>query len=65
MKLQNYFTKGELALEQDKIGEVGPIKYIAELIYGDDAKDYFDKHEWVIIVLIFVFDIGNIIIDAA
>ena len=50
--------KAELALEQDKIeAEVGPIKYIAELIYGDNAKDYFDEAvRWVIIVLIFVFD---------
>ena len=50
--------KSELALEQDKIeAEVGPIKYIAELIYGDEAKDHFDKAvRWVIIVLIFVFD---------
>ena len=36
--------KSELALEQDKIeAEVGPIKYIAELIYGEQAKDHFDK----------------------
>ena len=50
--------KGVLQLEQDKIeAEVGPIKYIAELIYGENAKDYFDKAvRWVIIVLIFVFD---------
>ena len=50
--------KGTLQLEQDKIeAEVGPIKYIAELIYGDEAKDHFDKAvRWVIIVLIFVFD---------
>ena len=50
--------KAELALEQDKIeAEVGPIKYIAELIYGENAKDHFDKAvRWVIIVLIFVFD---------
>ena len=50
--------KGILQLEQDKIeAEVGPIKYIAELIYGDEAKDHFDKAvRWVIIVLIFVFD---------
>ena len=50
--------KAELSLEQDKIeAEVGPIKYIAELIYGDEAKDHFDKAvRWVIIVLIFVFD---------
>jgi hypothetical protein len=50
--------KGSLQLEQDKIeAEVGPIKYIAELIYGDTAKDHFDEAvRWVIIVLIFVFD---------
>ena len=50
--------KGALKLEQDKIeAEVGPIKYIAELIYGDEAKDHFDKAvRWVIIILIFVFD---------
>ena len=31
--------RGSLKLEQDKIeAEVGPIKYIAELIYGDNAK---------------------------
>jgi len=50
--------KGILQLEQDKIeAEVGPIKYIAELIYGDTAKDHFDEAvRWVIIVLIFVFD---------
>ena len=50
--------KAELALEQDKFeAEVGPIKYIAELIYGENAKDHFDKAvRWVIIVLIFVFD---------
>ena len=50
--------KGALQLEQDKIeAEVGPIKYIAELIYGDEAQDYFDNAvRWVIIILIFVFD---------
>ena len=55
-KLTN--EKATLELEQDKIeAEVGPIKYIAELIYGDEAKDHFDKAvRWVIIILIFVFD---------
>ena len=50
--------KSILQLEQDKIeAEVGPIKYIAELIYGDEAKDHFDEAvRWVIIALIFVFD---------
>ena len=50
--------KATLQIAQDKIeAEVGPIKYIAELIYGDTAKDHFDEAvRWVIIVLIFVFD---------
>ncbi len=50
--------KATLELEQDKIeAEVGPIKYVAELIYGEQAQDHFDKAvRWVIIVLIFVFD---------
>ena len=37
--------------------EVGPLKYIAELIYGDQAVDYFDESvRWVIILLIITFD---------
>jgi len=50
--------KGTLQLEQDKIeAEVGPIKYVAELIYGDTAKDHFDEAvRIVILILIFVFD---------
>ena len=36
--------KAELSLAQDKIeAEVGPIKYVAELIYGEQAQDNFDK----------------------
>jgi len=50
--------KGSLKLEQDKIeAEVGPIKYVAELIYGEHAKDMFDHAvRVVILILIFVFD---------
>jgi hypothetical protein len=50
--------KANLQLAQDKIeAEVGPIKYIAELIYGDDAKSHFDEAvRIVILILIFVFD---------
>ena len=50
--------KSELELTQSKIeAEVGPLKYIAELIYGDQAKDHFDEAvRLVIIILIFVFD---------
>lgn len=37
--------------------EVGPLKYIAELIYGDAAKDMFDEAvRFVILLIIFVFD---------
>ena len=50
--------KAGLELSQDKIeAEVGPIKYVAELIYGEQAKDNFDKSvRFVILILIFVFD---------
>ena len=50
--------KAELSLAQDKIeAEVGPIKYVAELIYGENAQDNFDKSvRFVILILIFVFD---------
>ena len=50
--------KAELELSQDKIeAEVGPIKYVAELIYGEQAQDNFDKAvRFVILILIFVFD---------
>lgn len=45
-----------LQLEQE--GKVGPIMYVAEMIYGqDDAKNYLDNAvRYVIIALIFVFD---------
>jgi hypothetical protein len=37
--------------------EVGPVKYIAALIYGDEAKNYLDNTvRYVILLLIFVFD---------
>jgi len=50
--------KASLSLAQDKIeAEVGPIKYVAELIYGESAKDNIDKAvRIVILILIFVFD---------
>jgi len=50
--------KASLSLEQNKIeAEVGPIKYVAELIYGEQAQDNFDKAvRIVILILIFVFD---------
>ena len=50
--------KSDIEIEQLKIeADVGPLKYVAELIYGDNAKDHFDKAvRIVILVLIFVFD---------
>jgi hypothetical protein len=50
--------KANLQLAQDKIeAEVGPIKYIAELIYGKNAQSHFDEAvRIVILILIFVFD---------
>lgn len=45
--------KQQLELE----AEIGPLKYIAELIYGDDAESYFDTAvRWIILLLVFVFD---------
>ena len=47
-------------LQQEKLAievEVGPLKYIAELIYGDGAENYFDEAvRWVILLLVTVFD---------
>lgn len=37
--------------------EIGPLKYVAELVYGDDAKNHFDSAvRFVIIIIVFVFD---------
>ena len=47
-------------IQQEKLAievEVGPLKYIAELIYGNEAEDYFDEAvRAVIILLIVTFD---------
>ena len=53
-----YKEKSIIELDQQKIeAEVGPLKYIAELIYGENAKDHFDEAvRYAILVLIFVFD---------
>ncbi len=51
--------KYKLEAEYRKLeAEVGPIKYIAELIYGENVeKDLLEKAvRWVIITIIFVFD---------
>ena len=51
-------SKSQIELEQIKIeAEVGPLKHVAELIYGEDAKSHFDSAvRLVILILIFVFD---------
>ena len=50
--------KSGIRTEQLKIeADLGPIKYVAELIYGDNAKNNIDKAvRIVILILIFVFD---------
>ena len=58
IKLQE--EKAPFAKELRKVeAEVGPIKYIAALIYGDDATDINLLERavrWVIIILVLVFD---------
>ena len=47
------YKKEQISLE----AEVGPLKYIAELIYGDQANDLLDEAvRWVILLIVFVFD---------
>ena len=50
--------KSGIQTEQLKLeADLGLIKYVAEFIYGDEAKDHFDKAvRIIIIILIFVFD---------
>jgi peptidoglycan hydrolase-like protein with peptidoglycan-binding domain len=54
-------TQEQFALEaqyRQLEAEVGPIKYIAEFVYGSDAdKDLLEEAvRWVIVIIIFVFD---------
>ena len=51
--------KYELQAEYRKLeAEVGPVKYIAEFVYGDtaDANLLEEAVRWVILIIIFVFD---------
>lgn len=46
-------SRTQLELE----AKVGPLRYIAEMIYGDEAKNHFDSAVRLItIILVFVFD---------
>ena len=51
-------TKYELRTKQNElIAEVGPIKYIAELAYGNsDTNTLEEAVRWVILILVWVFD---------
>ena len=70
-ELENFIDAEQLAIDQvreEKFGyekeyrkleaEVGPIKYIAEFIYGEQANQSLLESavRWVIIIIIFVFD---------
>jgi hypothetical protein len=50
--------RAPIAAEVRKVeAEVGPIKYIAQFVYGESDKDLLEKAvTWVIIILIVVFD---------
>lgn len=44
-----------LQLEQES--ELGPVKYIADMLYGTEAEEYYDNAvRWIILIIIFVFD---------
>ena len=53
-------TKKKFNLRKEQLrieSEVGPIKYIAELIYGESTQSIIeDAVRWVIIIIVFVFD---------
>ena len=46
-----------LRQQLDQEAELGPVKYIADMIYGEDAESYYDNAVgWIILTIIFVFD---------
>ena len=53
-------TKTKFGLQKEQLqieSEVGPIRYIAELIYGESSQGVLeDAVRWVIIIIVFVFD---------
>jgi cell division protein FtsB len=56
VELQNEYSA--LKTTQLKMeAEIGPLKYVAELIYGEDAKAHFDQAvRMIIFVIVIVFD---------
>jgi chaperonin cofactor prefoldin len=55
-QLREEKTELELKLKKVEV-EVGPLRYIAELIYGDGAENNFDVTvRWVILIIVVVFD---------
>ena len=58
-KIDEYLDeKSEYQLEIKNFEvEVGPLKYISALLYGDDALTFLENAvRWVILILVFVFD---------
>lgn len=56
LQLQSQRNALSLEVKKQEV-EIGPLKYIAELIYGQDAESHFDSAvRMVIILLIVVFD---------
>ena len=53
-------TEKQFVLKKEQLqiqSEVGPIRYIAELIYGNSTQSVLeDAVRWVIIIIVFVFD---------
>ena len=53
-------TEKQFVLKKEQLqiqSEVGPIRYIAELIYGESTQSVLeDAVRWVIIIIVFVFD---------
>ena len=54
------YTEQKLPIQRQQLeqeSELGPIKYIADMLYGSDAVEMYDNAvRWVILVIIFVFD---------
>ena len=53
-------NEDKLPIQREQLiqeGEIGPIKYVAEMLYGEDAKDKIDNAARVLILfIIFAFD---------